>query len=780
MTQQPVRLPSSSSGWQWPIDPTAYDRSPDLSEREQEELTLLVQRFQRGKSSWPKRTYRGLQRLLSPLQDVLTLIDCPLTSRRGVLHLVLQEMQQRQHSFWGWTPQAWLDLLECDATAFAKHSSRNKSSRPGLLAIAYLLGDFADLLAIGPFDQPAFAKRVFGREAIDAALAQISQALHRLGFGASLARFAIPSILCLTLLVNRSPRLEDLTIEVLETVRTPSSAAKTRRSYVALSRALVSLGILTRPLNPAKQGPAARAETVETVPTTWLYWCQRWQATSTQAHKTRRNIYTHLLKVGRWMSQTHPEILSPADWTRDVAAAFVAAVDQMTVGQWAHPGNVYIPLEKRGKPLAPNSKIHQLSAVRVFFRECQEWGWIPRRFDPRRSLATPRAIRTLTAPNPRTIADDIWAKLLWAGLNLTADDLPICTYLRGSGRRVPRASWYPLELVRAIALVWLFAGLRSDELYRLRVGAVRWQREDVLVPGTENLLPKDAVCMLDVPTHKTGAAYTKPVDRVVGEAITAWERVRPMQPALLDPKTGELVDYLFQYRSIRVGTKYLNATVIPMLCQKAGVPESDARGPITSHRARSTIASQLFNAKEPMSLFELQEWLGHRSPASTQHYAKLTPTKLAKSYADAGYFGRNTRVIEVLIDQENIKSGAAAAGEPWKVYDLGHGYCAYEFFDQCPHRMACAKCAFYRPKGSTHAQLLEGKANLQRMLQAIPLTEDERAAVEDGLTAMEHLCQQLADVPTPAGPTPTQLTTTNPRESLVIPVAQIGRRSKRL
>ena len=37
--------------------------------------------------------------------------------------------------------------------------------------------------------------------------------------------------------------------------------------------------------------------------------------------------------------------------------------------------------------------------------------------------------------------------------------------------------------------------------------------------------------------------------------------------------------------------------------------------------ARSTIASQLYNAKEPMTLFELQAWLGHRSPQSTQFYA---------------------------------------------------------------------------------------------------------------------------------------------------------------
>jgi hypothetical protein len=69
-------------------------------------------------------------------------------------------------------------------------------------------------------------------------------------------------------------------------------------------------------------------------------------------------------------------------------------------------------------------------------------------------------------------------------------------------------------------------------------------------------------------------------------------------------------------------------------------------------------------------LFELQEWLGYRLPSSTQRYAKITPTKLVKSYSDAGYFRRNLRAIEVLIDQEKVRSGLGA-NEPRKFYDLG-------------------------------------------------------------------------------------------------------------
>jgi hypothetical protein len=87
----------------------------------------------------------------------------------------------------------------------------------------------------------------------------------------------------------------------------------------------------------------------------------------------------------------------------------------------------------------------------------------------------------------------------------------------------------------------------------------------------------------------------------------------------------------------------------------------------------------------------------------------------------------------------------------------GHGYCTYDFFDQCPHRMACAKCSFYIPKASTASALLEGKSNLLRMRQEIPLSEVEVAALDDGVSALNSLLIRLESVPTPAGPTPLEL-----------------------
>ena len=141
-------------------------------------------------------------------------------------------------------------------------------------------------------------------------------------------------------------------------------------------------------------------------------------------------------------------------------------------------------------------------------------------------------------------------------------------------------------------------------------------------------------------------------------------------------------------------------------------------------------------AGRALSLFELQAWLGHSSPHSTQHYARITAVTLTKAYTDAGYFARNVARSRV---SSTATRSARRGGRrrAVRVLDLGHGYCSYSFFEQCPQRMACARCDFYIPKPSSEAQLLEAKDGLQRMLVQIPLTDEERAAVDSDHDAVE-------------------------------------------
>ncbi len=85
------------------------------------------------------------------------------------------------------------------------------------------------------------------------------------------------------------------------------------------------------------------------------------------------------------------------------------------------------------------------------------------------------------------------------------------------------------------------------------------------------------------------------------------------------------------------------------------------------------------------------------------------------------------RAIEVLVDREAVESGAAAAGEPWQHYDLGHGYCAYTFSEQCPHRRARACCNFSTTwildhRGTPLAVSVTG-GNQHHVTQLIPLLD---------------------------------------------------------
>ncbi|MGA7856975.1 MAG: tyrosine-type recombinase/integrase, partial [Terracidiphilus sp.] len=583
-----------------------------------------------------------LDRLVRPLNDTLDYTGIGTNKRKYVLLFFLREMAERKRLFWGWTTEEWIDSIDSRLAA-----------RQHAVAIAYLLCGFSELhrLKSDHVVYSCLARKVFGCEHTKNLSESVQGLLAEWGYRRAGTRDQVMRTIFECLLFVRSPHLKEITLDHLRTVIGRRPPRTGTYCAFAISRVLAKIGAIPEPIEIARPFVvrADLPEITEGVPPDWARLCRRWLETSTVSARYRRKNYYFLLNVGRWLANKHPEINSPSDWTRHLAAESVAVTCQWRAGDWCTSAAVHI--KNQGLALKPSTYAGRISALRIFFRDLQEWELIPRRFDPIRSFVTPKSVIAKIGPNPRIIADDVWAKLVWAGLNLTAEDLP----KRGPFRRKPLESSYPVELCKALAVTWLFAGLRNNEILRLRLGCIRWQREDVSVPASGETLAGGAVCMLDVPVNKTSTAFTKPVDPIVGEMISAWEKVRPIGAKLPDWKTGEAVDFLFLFRLTVVGKSYLNRVLIPTLCRKAGVPTSDVRGNITSHRGRSTIASQLFNAKEPMTLFELQEWLGHSTPAATQHYAKITPIKLAKSYADAGYFARNLRAIEVLVDQEIVR-----------------------------------------------------------------------------------------------------------------------------
>jgi integrase len=650
-----------------------YDKRCKLTRTELNALEpFLRPRKVQANIYWSPNNCPEIRRLLLPLFDVL---EVPAESagasnkylaKRTAIRLILREMYHRKNSFWAWQTKDWAEVACKNTETFNSCHTCAQSSRTTFIDAAYLLGEFTDFHLIGGIHYHRLARRVFGQKAVEMLTQRVHNQLRTWGYGES-SMIDVTSSLCEIIILNKSPRLEDITLNLLITLRKQACGGKhnrdpeapqsaLRKKIYVISRVLTSFGIIPEPLSLDPKWNRSRVDVaLINVSPEWASWCKRWKDTSVLEPSGRKMVYYGALTAGRWLNQTHPEITSPAQWTKELAIDYVAAVDRAVVGQWT--SRTYIHCHKNvGKPLRPSTKCRYICEMRTFLRDCQEWEWIPRRFDPTRTLSTPTSIGKLVEPNPRIIEEDIWAQLLDAGLNLTAEDLPKQQFTSGQ-RKAQLQYWYPLEMVRALAIVWLFAGLRRNEIIRLRIGCIRWQREAISIPGTDEILPKDAVCLLEIPTSKTCPSFIKPVDIVVGEAIREWERVRYETPLMKDPKTQEMVQYLFAHRVKRVGKEFINNVLIPLLCRKAGVPEVDAKGNITSHRARSTIASQLANAKEPMTLLELKDWLGHRRLETTLHYIYVTQAKLAKSYQDADYYSRNLRKLNTLLDNGDNNDG---------------------------------------------------------------------------------------------------------------------------
>lgn len=726
--------------WSWPVPLERYDRRPELDASEQTALAEAVKRMRHFQTPLVDEVQSTLQRLSTPLQAALAASQVLPERAQQTVNFLLHQMHQRQTAYWAWSAPEWGEVA---AQSVSAHGTKTN-----LLCAAYLLGAMRHFYDCGKVYHSVIAQRIFGKAMVETLVERIEQTLVGWGYGQKEER-RIENALTGLMLFNGTPDLNVMSYALLETFREICPWAL-KRYVTRISNVLAEWKILETGLPPLLNDPRPKTTTIAGVAPEWIALCQRWKQTSPLRPKVKQGYYYVLLQAGRWLSAHYSHVTTPDQWTRDMAMEYVLSIRERRIGDYATPNARLGSLV--GKPMKRSTQHNNIGVLRTFFRDCEVWEWAKLSFDPQRYFKIPYREVYAKTPNPRIIADDLWAKLLWAGLNLQPEDLPIHSLGDEFAYGQPQ---YPFEMIRALALVWLFSGLRNDEIRRLRVGCIRWDARlsDQLSESAEK------ICLLDVPVNKTSAAFTKPISHLAGKAVEAWEAVRPVQPLHWDDKTHEHVAFLFLYRGRRLGRDHLNRYLIPLLCRKANIPQEDVRGRITSHRARSTIASQLANAREPMTLLELIQWLGHTSTKATQHYVKVSSGKLTQAYREAGYFDRNLRTIRVLLDQDAIRSGATGNGDAWKYYDLGHGYCSYDFFDQCPHRMACARCAFYIPKDSSAAQILEAKENLQHMLQAIPLTEEEVAAVEDGLTALERLQRRLTDVPTPAGPTPRQLTT---------------------
>src|SRR5207253_8519105 len=91
---------------------------------------------------------------------------------------------------------------------------------------------------------------------------------------------------------------------------------------------------------------------------------------------------------------------------------------------------------------------------------------------------------------------------------------------------------------------------------------------------------------------------------------------------LYDHKDREFAELLFTQRCKRMCATFLNRTLIPLLCARAGVAPFDAEGAYTAHRGRSARISLLHACG-----LELEDLAAYAIHKNAQTIKKIRPTE---------------------------------------------------------------------------------------------------------------------------------------------------------
>ena len=604
---QSTVLPPAES-WQLPINLESYDRSP-LTEEERWALAQSVVPGLHGFSTTAVTLRRILTRFEQPIADVFHLRH----QGRGLdqVYAVHRFMRQQMHRygkmFWDWQRDEWLDSLCPTPTLFhAKYGKLQPRVRMVVMSAAYLLGGVNDLRPAGMIQEASeLASVCFGTEWVTQQCRKVLDMLMDRGYKEypTSAR-KVWQTLSMLFLLKRTPYLEDISEELLAQVA--SGHRYLRKGIVRIRPVLQDLNILSPQEAPALYHPFH----ADGMAAEWYEWCITWYRLAVNLSPTvRRNQVSYLLAIGRWLYKHAPDIHTPEQWTEDLALRFRSNLCSWVSGQYGSE-HTQDRIVNKGQPLSSNAIHHYLAALRRYLtdltRRPHAVSGAPARkiwldFSPKEILTTPDPVRhSLDEANPRDIDLRVWAKLVIAAATLSESDLP-------------QRARYSLSFYRALALVWVTSARRPNEILRLRLNCLRetWDPdmcdEDnhpvprVLPSGSILSQEQQAVTApkmhyLHIPSGKNRGPFWIWIPDYVADAINAWKRERPPdQQQLFDQKDREKVDYLFCCRNVRVGSEFINHCLIPVLCAKAGVDCTDAKGRITGHRARSSRLTLLRN-----------------------------------------------------------------------------------------------------------------------------------------------------------------------------------------
>jgi len=272
------------------------------------------------------------------------------------------------------------------------------------------------------------------------------------------------------------------------------------------------------------------------------------------AEKTRRAYATDLGQLAAWAQRDDlaPDALTARDLRRFAA----------------HLGDT--------RP-APATVARKLASLRAFFRVLREHGRVPH--NPADLLPAPRRPRGL----PRVLKPSEVAALL--------DRIPAATPLETRDRAL-------FELAYA-------CGLRAEELVKLDVVSVDFDREEVRVEG------------------KGAKTRFVPAGEAALEALARWlERGRPAlsrgddEPALFLSKSGRRLSTSDVRRRLRGWER-----------------QAAIAGGVSPHALRHSFATHLLEGGA--DLRAIQELLGHASVSTTQTYTRVDSARLRAAYARA-------------------------------------------------------------------------------------------------------------------------------------------------
>jgi hypothetical protein len=757
---------SARSTWIMPLRPEMYDRRL-LSPSEEEALAVLVDDQIPINTTSRRAAEAALVRLTSPLHDVYALRHQDGGRRALMTRVVFGQMHRWGRSFWQWTTSDWHRVVGATSQEFAATNGLpcgGRGLRPYLLDLAYLLGGFA---AFGPlWTATAFypmARVVFGADLVDGQIARLDTVLanegYAIGHNSIKQRHQAISFL---LLLNRSPWLDDLSGDVVD--RAAASMPDHPASVLLgkVSTALIALDLLAPRATPTwdlfPPGPS------DGVPAEWYAWYLAWRATGSRGLSPRvaRNYGGYILYAGRWLTVRHPGIVSPEQWTEEMALALGTAVLEETNAVFVSAGGAR-DLAHRGllgKRLSHEAISHFLAAMRRFFRDLQTKAHavgdaparrLPRVFEPREVLATPQYIqKALAGSEPRDIALAVWQRLAIQAARLAPADL-------GS------TSYWPSLAVQAMALLWVSTARRPNELLRLRRDCVRAEWEegmaddegDPLPAGTAVVGTKQAtkVHYLHIPSSKYGGPCWIWIPKYSADAIARWQAARGQErSAQFDPKDREFADLLFVHRGKRMGITFLNRRLIPLLCAKAGVDPRDAEGTYTAHRGRSARISMLHACG--LELDDLAAYAIHKDTNTIKKYARRHPIHLHRKVAQADTL---STVIEGLYDPD-----AALRGAPSMHWFLGYDpagtpqFCGLPAHQTCPHRLDCVRCGLFI--GGERARLVHDDPTMLKVTAEIPMAETQRLLNAGQREAAERALAQIYDVAPPSPPSVAYLT----------------------